>query len=64
MITGTVKRSPGICLRAEENPGKLQIGIKEGKKGWGIHDTVFIVFNAKPIYLQVFNNTSAADVLK
>ena len=26
MIPGTVHRSPGICLRAEENPGKRQLG--------------------------------------
>ena len=26
MIPGAVERSPGICLTAEGNPGKLQIG--------------------------------------
>ena len=26
MILGTVHRSPGICLTAEENPRKLQLG--------------------------------------
>ena len=26
MIPGAVHRSPGICLTAEENPGKLQLG--------------------------------------
>ena len=26
MIRGTVHRSPGICLTAEENPGKSQLG--------------------------------------
>ena len=26
MIPGAVHRSPGICFRAEENPGKPQLG--------------------------------------
>ena len=26
MIPGAVQRSPGICLTAEENPGKPQLG--------------------------------------
>ena len=26
MIPGTVHRSPGMCLTAEENPGKTQLG--------------------------------------
>ena len=26
MIPGAVHRSPGICLTAEENPGKPQLG--------------------------------------
>ena len=26
MISGAVNRSPGIYLKAEENPGKLQLG--------------------------------------
>ena len=26
MIAGVVHRSPGICLTAEENPGKSQLG--------------------------------------
>ena len=26
MITGAVHRSPGICLKVEENPGKPQLG--------------------------------------
>ena len=26
MIPGAVHRSPDICLAAEENPGKLQLG--------------------------------------
>ena len=26
MIPGAVHRSPGICLKAEENPGKPQLG--------------------------------------
>ena len=26
MILGAVHRSPGICLTAEENPGKPQLG--------------------------------------
>ena len=26
MIPGTVHRSPGICLTAEENPGKPELG--------------------------------------
>ena len=25
MTPGAVHRSPGICLRSEENPGKLQL---------------------------------------
>ena len=33
MILGAVHRSPGICLTAEENPGKLQLG--ESDKGAG-----------------------------
>ena len=29
MIPGAVHRSPAICLKAEENPGKHQLGISD-----------------------------------
>ena len=31
MIPGAVYRSPGICLRAEENPRKPQLGDRQMK---------------------------------
>ena len=31
MIPGVVLRSPGICLTAEENPGKPQVGDRLNK---------------------------------
>ena len=31
MIPGAVHRSPGICLTAEENPGKPQLGNRPMK---------------------------------
>ena len=36
MILGAVHKSPGICLTAEENPRKLQLGdrLMKGLK-WG-----------------------------
>ena len=35
MILGAVHRSPGICLAAEENPGKPQLGYRLMK---GLYD--------------------------
>ena len=34
MTRGAVHRSPGICLRAEENPGKPQLGDRLTKRLW------------------------------